>query len=110
MGAQHVARVYARDCHSWVVNVIVALDLVKCKMCGKAAVITSGMRPVCDGCRQKEQELYVSVRGVLRDHIDKKLTIQDVAEILEITEKSIMHLVDSGYFQLKMRNLELHDD
>ena len=87
-----------------------ALDLVKCKMCGKAAVITAGMRPVCESCRQKEQELYVLVRGVLRDHIDKKLTIQDVAEILEVDEKKIMHLVDSGYIQLKMRNVELRDN
>ena len=86
-----------------------ALDLVKCKMCGKATVIALGTRPVCDSCRQEEQELYVRVRSVLRDH-EKKLTIQDVSEILEVDEKKIMHLVDSGYFQLKMQNLQLCDD
>jgi hypothetical protein len=93
-----------------VVNVIVALDLVKCKMCGKATVVTLGMRSVCDSCRQKEQELCVLVREVLRDHLEERLTIQDVAEILDVDEKKIMHLVDSGYFQLKMKNLQLYDN
>jgi hypothetical protein len=78
-------------------------------MCGKATVVSFGMRPVCDTCRAKEQELYTLVRTVLRDHSDERLTIQDVAEILEIDEKEIMYLVDSGYFQLKMRNLQLYD-
>jgi hypothetical protein len=93
-----------------VVKVIVALDLVKCKMCGKATVVALGMRPVCDSCRQKEQELCALVREVLRDHGDERLTIRDVSDILEIDEKEIMHLVDSGYFQLKMKSLQLYDN
>jgi hypothetical protein len=92
-----------------VVNIIVALDLVKCKMCGKATVIVSGVRPLCDACRKKERELYARVRAVLRDHLYERLTIQDVSAILEVDEKKIMHLVDSGYFQLKMQNLQLND-
>jgi hypothetical protein len=51
-----------------------------------------------------------SVRTVLRDHLGERLTIPDVAEILEVDEKEIMHLVDSGYFQLKMQNIQLFDD
>jgi hypothetical protein len=86
-----------------------ALDLVKCGMCGRATVIGMGQRHVCAACREAEQKLYARVRTLLREQMETSLTIQDVASMLNVEEKKITHLVDSGYFKLVMRQIRPYD-
>jgi hypothetical protein len=83
----------------------VALDLVKCGMCGKATVVGAGQRHVCESCREEEQKLYTRVRALIREYDRSELTVQDVAAILKIDEKKITHLVDSGFFKLVMKKI-----
>jgi hypothetical protein len=87
----------------------VPLELVKCGICGKAAVIERGGRHVCPACLDEEHRLYTSVRTLLRDYEESLLTIKDVAEMLEVDERKITHLVDSGYFKLALRGLRPND-
>ncbi|MDR1916708.1 MAG: hypothetical protein LBQ58_09070 [Synergistaceae bacterium] len=86
------------------------LDLVKCGMCDKAVVIERGTKPVCQDCRQEEQELYRRVRALLTDYGDRRFTIQDVAGALGVEEKKITYLVDNGYFQLIRSHIMLEDN
>jgi hypothetical protein len=86
-----------------------SFDLVKCGMCGKAVVVQAGLRSVCDACRKEEQKLYMRVRSLLTDNERGALTVQDVAELLEVDEKQIVHLVESGFFQLVMKRIKLFD-
>ena len=88
---------------------VVSLELVKCGMCGKATVVEQGERHVCPVCLEEEHQLYASVRTLLRDYEGNGLTIKDVAEMLEIDERKITHLVDSGYFKLALRGLRAYD-
>ena len=84
-----------------------ALDLIKCGICGDAAVIAMGHRPVCEACRGLEHELYIRVRTLVRENHDVRYTISDAADILKIEESKIKHLVDSGFFKLTMRGITL---
>jgi hypothetical protein len=78
-------------------------------MCGKATVVEQGERCVCSVCLEEERILYVRVRTLLRDNEESRLTIKDVAEMLEIDERKITHLVDSGYFKLALHGLRPND-
>ena len=84
-----------------------SLDLVKCGMCGEAVVIATGHRHVCETCREPEHELYARVRSLIRENIYTRYTIQDAAGILEVDEKKIKHLVDSGFIKLTIRGIQL---
>ena len=84
-----------------------SLDLVKCGMCGKAAVVGEGRRHVCDSCRAEELNLYSKVRTFVQGNPDTEFTIKNVADILKVDERKIHHLVESGYFKLTMRKLQL---
>ena len=84
-----------------------SLDLVKCGMCGKAAVVAAGHRSICDACRIEEQELYRRVRILIHENLDTRYTINDVADILKLDEKKIHHLVESGFFTLTTRGIQL---
>jgi hypothetical protein len=88
---------------------IVSLDLIKCEMCGKAAVVEQGGRRVCSACFEDERKLYAKVRALLLEYEGSSLTIQDVAETLKEDEKKISYLVDSGYFKLVMRGARPYD-
>jgi hypothetical protein len=81
------------------------LELVKCGICGKAAVVGAGQRHVCDACREEEQELYRRVRSFIREYPEAGNTVQGIAHALKVDEKKITHLVDSGYFRLVMRTV-----
>jgi hypothetical protein len=87
----------------------VALDLVKCGMCGKAVVVGAGRRHVCEACREEEQKLYARVRTLIRESERSDLTVQDVAAILKVDEKKVTHLVDSGFFKLVMKKIRFYD-
>ncbi|MDR0654171.1 MAG: hypothetical protein LBG12_12820 [Synergistaceae bacterium] len=87
----------------------VPLELVKCGMCGKATVVERGERHVCPMCLDEEHKLYVSVRTLVRDYEGGGLSIKDVAEMLEVDENKITHLVDNGYFVLALRGLRPRD-
>jgi hypothetical protein len=56
-----------------------------------------------------EQKLYIRVRTLLRDYEGGRLGVRDVAEMLEIDERKITHLVDNGYFRLETRGLQPYD-
>jgi hypothetical protein len=86
------------------------LDLVKCGMCGKATVVASGSRAVCDACRDEERKLYARVRALLREYGDTRLTIQRIADMLGTDEKKISHLVNCGYFQLVLKSFRSYDE
>jgi hypothetical protein len=76
------------------------LDIASCGMCGKAVVIEKGMRPICDGCRGDEQRLYDRVRTLLRDNPHTEFTAADVAKRLDVEEKKINFLVESGLLEI----------
>jgi hypothetical protein len=79
---------------------ILKFDIAKCGMCGKAFIGVSGMRNVCDNCRDEEQELYEKLRAIIRYSPDRQLTIADAASILHVEERKIHHLVDNGLVQI----------
>ena len=83
------------------------LDLVKCGMCGEAAVVSAGYRHVCEVCREPEHKLYTSVKTLVLGNPDVGYTIQDAAEILGVKESKIHHLVNSGFFKLTMRGIQI---
>ena len=83
------------------------LDLVRCGMCGEAAVITMGRRRVCDTCREPEHELYTRIRTLILENLNTRYTIRDVSDILDVSERKIIHLVDSGFFILTMRGIQI---
>ena len=83
------------------------LDLVKCGMCGAAVVINEGRRHVCDICRIPEHELYTRIRTLILENPRTAYTIRDAADILEVDESKIQHLVRSGFFKLTMRGIQL---
>jgi len=87
----------------------VALELIKCGMCGKAAVVPTGHRHVCEACREEEQKLYARVRSLVREYEGASLTIPDVADMLKVDEKKITHLVDSGYFKLVVTGIKSYE-
>jgi hypothetical protein len=76
------------------------LDLVKCGICGKAVVIERGTKQICPSCRDEEHGLYRKVRSLITECANRRYTISEVASELNVEEKKITHLVDSGYFQL----------
>ena len=84
-----------------------ALDLVKCGMCGEAVVIARGQRSVCESCRESEHELYSTVRTLIRENLDVRFTMRDAAEILKVEESKIKHLVDSGFIKLTIRGIQI---
>jgi DNA replication initiation complex subunit (GINS family) len=79
---------------------MVKFDIAKCGMCGKAFIGVSGMRSVCENCRDEEQVLYKKLREIIRDNPEKQLTISDAVSMLKVDERKIHHLVDSGLVQL----------
>ena len=83
------------------------LDLIKCGMCGEAAVVSKGHRHICDACRGPEHELYSKVRTLIHENLDARYTIRDVADILSVDENKIKHLVDSGFFKLTTRGIQI---
>ena len=85
----------------------VPLDLVKCGMCGEAAVIAKGHRRVCDTCRKPEHDLYAAVRTLIQDSSGRRYTIRDVSDVLEVEESKVKHLVDSGFFKLTAQGIRL---
>ena len=85
----------------------VLLNLVKCGMCGTAAVVSSGYRHICDRCREPEHKLYRNVKTLILENLDTGYTIQDAAEILKVEESKIQHLVNSGFFKLTMRGMQV---
>ena len=85
----------------------VSLDLVKCGMCGKAAVVAAGHRHVCEVCREEEHKLYSRVRALVHESPDVGYTIWEVSEILSVDESKIHHLVDSGFFTLTIRGIQI---
>ena len=83
------------------------LDLIKCGMCGEAAVIAKGHRRVCDTCRGPEHDLYTKVRTLIQENPGKRYTIRDASELLDVEESKILHLVDSGFFKLSTKGIQL---
>ena len=84
-----------------------SLDLVKCGMCGNAVVIDEGRRHICDMCRGEEHGLYSKIRTLIHENLDTRFTIKDIADILHVDEKKIQHLVESGFFTLTTRGIQL---
>ena len=85
----------------------VSLDLVKCGMCGKATVVAAGQRCVCEVCREEEHKLYTRVRTLIVENPDVGYTIQEVVGMLNVNERKIHHLVDSGFFKLTIRGIQI---
>ena len=81
-------------------------------MCGKAFIGVAGLRNVCENCRDEEQALYKKLRKFIRDNPGQKLTIEDAVSLLNVDERKIHHLVDSGLVQLvkSKKFLELFDE
>ena len=87
----------------------VPLNLVECGMCGKAAVVDEGHRHICDVCRGEEHELYSKIRTLIHENLGTRFTINDVADILKADEKKIYHLVESGFFTMTTRGIQLSE-
>jgi len=51
-------------------------------------------RDICDRCRQKEEDDFLTVRDYLRTH--PGATIPEVAEKTEVLEATIQHFINSG--------------
>ena len=83
------------------------MDLVKCGMCDEAVVIAKGQRHLCDACREVEHELYTRVRTLIRENIYTRYTIRDAADVLNVDERRIKHLVDSGFIKLTLKGIQL---
>lgn len=76
------------------------LDLGKCELCEKAVVYEVGNSPICPECQTKQNELYMKIRSLLRDYPDRRMSISDVAEILNVDEREVRHLRENGRFWL----------
>jgi len=87
----------------------VGFDLVKCGMCGKAAVIVEGHRHVCEGCRDGERVLYDLVKTFIIENPSSNHTMQKIAASLKVKESQVKHLIDSGFFKLTLTGIQLYD-
>lgn len=76
------------------------LDLGRCLLCGQAVVYEAGKSPICPECARKQDELYARIRSLLRDYHDCRMSISDVAEFLNVDERDVRFLVESGRFYL----------
>lgn len=76
------------------------LDLGRCALCDKAIVYEVGKKPICPECTQKQNELYMRIRSLLRDYPDRGMSICDVAEILDVDEREVSFLLEDGRFRL----------
>ncbi len=76
------------------------LDLGRCELCDKAIVYEVGKKPVCPECSEKQNELYMKIRSLLRDYPDRRMSVSDVAEILGADEREVRYLLEDGRFNL----------
>ena len=86
-----------------------SFDLVKCGMCGKAAVVIEGGKRVCKECLDAERELFDEIRDFINENPEVDFTLQNTAKVLNVKESQIKHLVDSGYFKLTVKGIRLYE-
>lgn len=61
----------------------------------------TGVKAVCDGCREEERDLCDMVRRLIRDNgADRGLSVEDAAKELHVPERKIRYLVEKGFVSL----------
>ena len=84
------------------------MPLLPCKLCGKLFSSSGGR--TCSACHTRLDELYPSVREFLRDNPKLAFNVETVAEAMEIDIRYVQGLVDMGYLDRDVGDIDKHTD
>lgn len=78
------------------------LKLIACRGCGMVMVKLS--RDICQGCFQKEEDLFISVRDYVRTN--PKCKVGEIAEALDVRVEQVNYFIKTGRLERTGVNVE----
>ena len=74
--------------------------LHNCEICGK--VFMRVTRPICPQCQSQEEDVLTRIQHYIRDN--PKLSLGEVAEACEVTEKVLLKFVRDGRIKVSLES------
>ncbi|MDR1117316.1 MAG: hypothetical protein LBL09_03605 [Oscillospiraceae bacterium] len=74
-------------------------NVVKCQICGRQYQSSYGK--ICSRCLDDIEIAFGHIRDYMYDNRDKNISVEDILENIEVSEKIVLHLMKEKRLELK---------